>query len=147
MTGAPKFAAGDAITELVDSVSESVGCRRAVLFVAGADGVRVLTSRNGRKDDRSRDDGSSSSLARRVVRKRRSFVGPELRTWDPYVTFPPSAELNLKEFSVMAAPLRRGDRILGVLYVDVKAEHKHFTDADLRVVEAAADRLLSLIHI
>jgi GAF domain-containing protein len=142
--GAEELRDADAVTRLVDHALESVGGTCARLFLSAEDGLRMHTARNARKEDLRREDVDAAGIANRVLRESRSFGDIQIRTSDRYVSISPG--LHLEEFSVLAAPLRRGDVILGVLYVDATAKHKVFTAEDLRVVEAAADELAAALE-
>jgi transcriptional regulator with GAF, ATPase, and Fis domain len=139
VTGSPT--PDDAITALVDRLLESVRGERARLFLCDSQGLRPLLARSAREQAPPGGDRKAYELAMRVVLEGRSISLVDERSERAEVRTMLGSSWDFRLVVAMAAPLRRGDRILGVLYVDAMAWNREFKDTDLRVLEEMAERV------
>jgi len=126
------------LTSAVDSAIELTGGERGVLVLADAKGaLSVRVARGSGAKSLPLDLRISTTALRRVM----STGRPTLE--EPDLSQSVQAQ-SLR--SVLAVPLRRGERAVGVLYVDSRAIARGFTAGDLAVFETLASLAATAIE-
>ena len=123
----------------VDSTVEITAADRGILYLADENGeLKVEVARDRRRKDLPPVHDVSRSIPQRVLREGRALYvldsGPDS---GEAAVESQSAELH-KLKTVMCAPLKLGDRTLGVVYVDSRADTREYDETDLALFEAVA---------
>lgn len=129
---------------IIDSGIELTGAQRGFLILKehipkrGLQWSDVDLSRNFDKDIA--EEGAlevSSSIVRDVLEKEKTIVTDNAakdRRFDHYQSI-----LDLKLNSILGIPLKKDDKVVGVLYLDNKAKSRVFNDEDVKLIESFAD--------
>ena len=128
------------LVSAVDNVIEIAQAERGILFTR--EGSEELTPRVAR--DRSgktieKPSGISRTIPQQVWDTRRAIYLLDTESQRESVQSRSVSIYHLR--TVMCAPLRVGDRLLGVLYVDSHAKSREYTATDMALFEAVANTL------
>ncbi len=126
------------LTSAVDSAIELTGGERGALVLAdGKGGLSVLLARgSGGKSLPSSLQISTTAVRRVMTTGRPTLEEPDL-----------SQSVQAQRLrSVLAVPLRRGDFVVGVLYVDSRAIARGFTPGDIAVFDTLASLAATAIE-
>jgi transcriptional regulator with GAF, ATPase, and Fis domain len=106
------------LNEIADSLIRSVGVERALLFLRNpeTDELHFANGRNVRQETLEHAAAISKSVLREVDLHGTPFISANVRT-DPRVSGLASV-ISFNLGTVLCAPLRAGEQILGVLYAD-----------------------------
>jgi Nif-specific regulatory protein len=131
------------LTSAIDGVIELCGAERGMIVLFGEGGEAVVeTARNLDREDIDRPEFQvSRSLLDRVRRTGEPFWHPNVLA-DPEMGHKASV-LRLLILSVVCQPIRDGDRVLGVVYLDNRSAEGVFTEETARLV-ASFSELVSL---
>jgi len=125
------------VGRIVDVAVESVGAERGILFVVGADGA-PRPERVRAADDATVSD--AVAISRRILAHALSTgeatLSDDARA-DSRFASPSVVDFNIVSF--MCVPLRRGDRVVGTLYVDHRRLTEQFAAEDLTFLTALGD--------
>jgi transcriptional regulator with GAF, ATPase, and Fis domain len=123
----------------VDHVVEIAQAERGILFLAEAGELRPRVSRDSARQNLAELSGMSRTIPRQVVESGRPIFLLDTESEKEDVK---SASVSLYHLrTVMCAPLRVGERMLGVLYVDSHAKAREYTQTDLAIFEAVTNYL------
>lgn len=127
------------LRDVVDDAVEIAQAERGVLFVPDASGrLKPLVARDQARRPLGELVGISRSIPQQVYERRRSIFVLDTETADEVRS--ESVELyHLR--TVMCAPLKVGERLLGVLYVDSHAKAREYSATDLAIFEAVTNYL------
>jgi transcriptional regulator with GAF, ATPase, and Fis domain len=132
---------GEFLPNVVDDAVEIAQAERGVLFVPDASGqLKPLVARDRGRRPLGELVGISRSIPQQVYERRRSIFLLDTETAHEQEVRPESVELyHLR--TVMCAPLKVGERLLGVLYVDSHAKAREYSATDLAIFEAVTNYL------
>jgi transcriptional regulator with GAF, ATPase, and Fis domain len=123
----------------VDHVVEIAQAERGILFVPEAGELKPRVARDSAKQPLAELSGMSRTIPRQVVESGRPVFLLDTENEKEDVK---SASVSLYHLrTVMCAPLKVGDRMLGVLYVDSHAKAREYTQTDLAIFEAVTNYL------
>ncbi|HXG63105.1 MAG TPA: sigma 54-interacting transcriptional regulator [Planctomycetota bacterium] len=127
------------LRDVVDDAVEIAQAERGVLFVPDAGGrLKPLVARDQARRPLGELVGISRSIPQQVYERRRSIFVLDTETAEEVRS--ESVELyHLR--TVMCAPLKVGERLLGVLYVDSHAKAREYSATDLAIFEAVTNYL------
>jgi transcriptional regulator with GAF, ATPase, and Fis domain len=124
----------------VDDVVEIAQAERGVLYTpAAGGGIKADFARDAGKKDLDELVGISRSIPQQVWEQRKPIFLLDSERPDEPVQTDSVSLYHLR--TVMCAPLRVGERMLGVLYVDSHAKVREYTQTDLQLFEAVANYL------
>jgi sigma-B regulation protein RsbU (phosphoserine phosphatase) len=131
----------DVVESVLDKSLAVTGAERAILMLYDGEKVlRVVRARDSAGADLDVNLAHSHTVPRLVVRDGKGVCltdapkqSEELRLGDSIA--------HLQLLTVMGAPLRVRDRMLGLLYVDSKASAEGFGEQDLTLFEALANQM------
>lgn len=126
------------VQSMMDLVLRTLKAERGVLFLRGPDGSPVPEVARG-ADESTLQEATETSrriLDRAMVRGE-AVLSDDAQTDERFKSS--QSVRNLKIVSFMCVPLRRGDRILGTLYVDNRSITALFNKEDLAFLSALAD--------
>ncbi|MCA8922493.1 MAG: sigma 54-interacting transcriptional regulator, partial [Planctomycetes bacterium] len=138
----------DHVIELVTGmvVEATRGERGFIMLKGGQDGQ--FRFRHGRNiDDKvinSPELKISNGIAREVAETGRAIHVSEALEDGRFKDFKSVMDLNLR--SILCAPIKHGDDVLGVIYVDHNQVARNFSQEDLNFLEAIADRVAIPLH-
>jgi transcriptional regulator with GAF, ATPase, and Fis domain len=129
--------AAELVERMMDLVIKTVKAERGILFLMGANGAPHPEVVRGADDD---TVASAAQTSRQIVEQTLA-EGAGLRSddarSDPRFHTPSVMLFHIMSF--MCVPLRRGERVLGTLYVDHRSKTDLFSAADLAFFSALAD--------
>lgn len=128
------------LTSAVDNVIEITQAERGILFTRGGSGElipQVARDREGRTIEK--PSGISRTIPQQVWDTRRAIYLLDTENRHETVQSRSVSIYHLR--TVMCAPLRVGERLLGVLYVDSRAKSREYTATDMALFEAVANTL------
>ena len=138
----------DHVIELVTGmvVEATRGERGFIMLKGGQDGE--FRFRHGRNiDDKvinSPELKISNGIAKEVAETGRAIHVSEALEDGRFKDFKSVMDLNLR--SILCAPIKQDDEVLGVIYVDHNQVARNFTQEDLNFLEAIADRVAIPLH-
>jgi sigma-B regulation protein RsbU (phosphoserine phosphatase) len=134
------------LNKVMDAVIELTGAERGYLVLLNEQGgLGVQVARNLDQDTlRSMEFAFSSSVIAEVIRSERPVLTSNAQT-DERFALQRSVTL-FRLTSIMAAPLRIRDKVIGVLYVDNRAFAGLFSHQKLETLEAFAGQAAIAIH-
>lgn len=129
------------LRNVVDDAVDIAQAERGVLFVPDGSGqLKPLVARDQTRRPLEELVGISRSIPQQVYESRRSIFLLDTETAHEQEVRPDSVELyHLR--TVMCAPLKVGERLLGVLYVDSHAKAREYSATDLAIFEAVTNYL------
>ncbi len=121
------------------------GERGFVVLGENGDHYRVAAARRFDETDIQPDSGLySTTLVRRVMTTREPILTTNIQTDE---RFELSQSIILQDIrSVLAVPLVARGELQGAVYVDTRMSERHFTEADLRLLEAMASQAAMAIR-
>jgi Nif-specific regulatory protein len=128
----------DLVQGMMDMVMKTLNAERGVLFLRGPDGSPVPEVVRG-ADESTLQDATETSrriLERSLVRGE-AILSDDAQSDERFKSS--QSVMRLRIVSFMCVPLRRGDRILGTLYVDNRSITALFHKEDLAFLSALAD--------
>ena len=131
------------LTTAIDSVIELCGAERGMILLFDPEGAVVVeTARNLAREDVERPE---LEVSRTILERVRATGEP---FWNPNVLDDPAlgdraSVLRLLLLSVICQPIRDGDQILGVVYLDTRSAERIFSEETARLV-ASFSELISL---
>ncbi|MBI3725274.1 diguanylate cyclase [bacterium] len=139
------------LSRALDSILEVTRGERAILFLGDDPDKLELGAVRGRAGTAlPREDlRYSTSTVRKAVEERRALCLLEATegAWTKKGSGPSPSIQDLRLKTVMCVPLVKGDRLHGAIYVDDRASHREFTQADLGALEALGHQLaITLAH-
>ncbi len=129
------------LNRVLDAVVELTGAERAFIVLSdGHDGLECECSRNFEGSEvRNADVAVSRSIAQEVMRRGQPVFSVNAREDDRYKSVQSIVNLGLR--SVLAAPLKFRDQMLGVVYIDNRLEAAAFNARDRDRLLAFADQV------
>ncbi len=124
------------LEDAVDNVIEIAQAERGILFAAN---LSPLVARDSSRRPLSGITGISRSIPEQVRNSRKAIYLLDTAREQEAVASQSVSIYQLR--TVMCAPLRIGERLLGVLYVDNRAKTREFTSTDLTLFEAVTNYL------
>lgn len=124
------------LRRMLDEAVSLLGAERALLFLA--DGAELAPSAG--RDAEGRDLGQAAAFSRTAVARARAEGEVVLVCDDDDTSAWDSLAANDLR-SVVAAPLRLGERVLGVLYADTRMADRSFGPDEVAVVRALAGHM------
>jgi Nif-specific regulatory protein len=134
------------LTAAIDGVIELCGAERGMILLFDPDGEAVVeTARNLKREDIERP---AFEVSRTILDKVRREGEPY---WHPNVLEDPTmghraSVLRLMILSVVCQPIRDGERILGVVYLDNRSAEGVFTEETARVVASFSEFISLAVH-
>ena len=132
---------GQLLESVMDGLMELCHAQRGFLLLAGEDGeLELAVSRKLRRSD---TDHFSRTVVKQALDEQRPILvadasqDPTLRAQQSVVTE--------KLRSIVAAPLLRGDRALGAVYLDRSASESLFSPEDVALLQAAAAHVVAAL--
>ncbi|HEV2856456.1 MAG TPA: sigma-54-dependent Fis family transcriptional regulator [Thermoanaerobaculia bacterium] len=131
------------LTAAIDGVIELCGAERGMILLFDHEGAVVVeTARNLAREDLERPE---LEVSRTILERVRATGEP---FWHPNVLDDPAlgdraSVLRLLLLSVICQPIRDGDRLLGVVYLDTRSAERVFSEETARLVASFSD-LISL---
>ena len=134
------------LTTALDGVIELCGAERGMILLFDPEGVSggvvVETARNLAREDLERPE---LEVSRTILERVRATGEP---FWNPNVLDDPglgdrASVLRLLLLSVICQPIRDGDQVLGVVYLDTRSAERIFSEETARLV-ASFSELISL---
>jgi len=124
----------------VDNIIEIANAERGILFIPDGGGkLKPLVARDSAKKPLLELTGMSKTIPAQVFETRKPIFLLDTESQHEQVQ---SASVSLYHLrTVMCAPLRVGERLLGVLYVDSHAKAREYSQTDLAIFEAVANYL------
>jgi len=124
----------------VDNVIEIANAERGILFVPdGAGKLKPLVARDSARKPLLELTGMSKTIPAQVYQNRKAIFLLDTENEKEQIQ---SASVSLYHLrTVMCAPLRVGERLLGVLYVDNHTKAREYSQTDLAIFEAVANYL------
>ncbi len=124
----------------VDNVIEIANAERGILFIPDGSGkLKPLVGRDSGRKPLLELTGMSKTIPAQVFEHRKPIFLLDTESEKEQVQ---SASVSLYHLrTVMCAPLRVGERLLGVLYVDSHAKTREYSATDLAIFEAVANYL------
>lgn len=127
------------LTSAVDHVIEIAQAERGILFQNQGGELKPRVSRDGAKQNLAELSGMSRTIPRQVLEHGKPIFLLDTESEKDGVQ---SASVSLYHLrTVMCAPLKVGERMLGVLYVDSHAKAREYTETDLAIFEAVTNYL------
>jgi len=128
------------LSAAVDNVIEIAQAERGILFTREADGeLKALVARDSAKKVLPELVGISRTIPKQVWDQRKPIFLLDTESEKESVQ---SASVSLYHLrTIMCAPLRVGDKMLGVLYVDNHAKVREYSQTDLAIFEAVTNYL------
>jgi transcriptional regulator with GAF, ATPase, and Fis domain len=124
----------------IDNVVEIAQAERGVLYTREAGGeLRPLVARDAARKDLSELVGISRTIPQQVWEHRKPIF--LLDTENPKEPVQSDSVSLYHLRTIMCAPLKVGEKMLGVVYVDSHAKLREYTSTDLAVFEAVANYL------
>jgi transcriptional regulator with GAF, ATPase, and Fis domain len=124
----------------VDNVVEIAQAERGVLYVPDENrALQALVARDAAKKTLPELVGISRTIPTQVMHHGKPIFLLDTETEKDGVSSDSVSLYHLR--TVMCAPLKVGDRALGVLYVDSHAKAREYTEADLAIYEAVTNYL------
>jgi transcriptional regulator with GAF, ATPase, and Fis domain len=124
----------------VDNVIEIANAERGILFIPDGNGaLKPLVARDNARKPLLELTGMSKTIPAQVYEHRKPIFLLDTESEKEQVQ---SASVSLYHLrTVMCAPLKVGDRLLGVLYVDSHAKAREYSATDLAIFEAVGNYL------
>ncbi len=136
---------GSFLVPAVDNVVEIAEAERGVLFMKeGAGELLPVVARDGKRKPLVELVGLSRSIPQQVYDTRRAIFLLDTEGEKEPVQSQSVSIYHLR--TVMCAPLRVGEKVLGVLYVDNHAKTREYSATDLAIFEAVASYLALTIE-
>jgi transcriptional regulator with GAF, ATPase, and Fis domain len=134
----------DFLRTAVDNIVEITEAERGILYVMEGGELRTRTARDGDRATISEVSGISRSIPRQVFDSGKAiFLLDSDQEKEPVQ----SRSVTIYHLrTVMCAPLRVGEKRLGVLYVDSHAKAREYSAADLALFEGVAGYLALTIE-
>jgi len=135
------------LTVLVDEAVRLFGAERGFLIarVDGEPGFRVEVARSLDREPVAHPERKvSSTILQRVLQQGEGLYSADAQI-DPLTASQSVADLRLR--SVLCMPLRVGDRVLGLLYLDHRFQAAAFGEQDLPWLMAFADQGAIVLHL
>ena len=128
------------LSAAVDNVIEIAQAERGILFTREADGeLKALVARDSSRKVLPELVGISRTIPKQVWDQRKPIFLLDTESEKESVQ---SASVSLYHLrTIMCAPLRVGDKMLGVLYVDNHAKVREYSQTDLAIFEAVTNYL------
>ena len=127
------------LVQAVDHVVEIAQAERGILFRFESGELKPRVARDSAKQTLAELSGMSRTIPRQVVETGQPIFLLDTESEKEDVK---SASVSLYHLrTVMCAPLKVGDRMLGVLYVDSHAKAREYTETDLAIFEAVTNYL------
>ena len=127
------------LVSAVDHVVEIAQAERGILLQNLGGELKPRVSRDNAKQNLAELTGLSRSIPRQVFEHGKPIFLLDTESEKDGVQ---SASVSLYHLrTVMCAPLKVGDRMLGVLYVDSHAKAREYTETDLAIFEAVTNYL------
>jgi transcriptional regulator with GAF, ATPase, and Fis domain len=124
----------------VDNVIEIAQAERGILFTREGDGdLKPMVARDGAKKPIAELVGISRTIPKQVWETRKPIFLLDTESEKESVQSQSVSLYHLR--TIMCTPLRVGDKLLGVLYVDSHAKTHEYSSADLAIFEAVANYL------
>ncbi|HEX7896984.1 MAG TPA: sigma 54-interacting transcriptional regulator [Planctomycetota bacterium] len=127
------------LVSAVDHVIEIAQAERGILFQNQGGELKPRVSRDSAQQNLAELTGCSKTIPRQVFEHGKPIFLLDTESEKDGVQ---SASVSLYHLrTVMCAPLKVGDRMLGVLYVDSHAKAREYTETDLAIFEAVTNYL------
>ncbi|RPH39147.1 MAG: FHA domain-containing protein, partial [Planctomycetota bacterium] len=124
----------------VDNVVEIAQAERGILFTREGDGeLQALTARDSAKAPLGELVGISRTIPKQVWDTRKPIFLLDTESEKEAVQSQSVSLYHLR--TIMCTPLRVGEKLLGVLYVDNHAKTREYSSTDLAIFEAVANYL------
>ncbi|MCD6518950.1 MAG: GAF domain-containing protein [Anaerolineae bacterium] len=144
LTGASEL--GCLLESIIDKALELVKAERGFVVLARPEGGYYVAAAR-RFDSAALDaqkEGFSSSLIERVLQSREPILTTNVQADE---RFELSQSIILQDIrSVLAVPLIARGELLGAIYVDTRMETRHFSEADLRLLQMMASQAAMAIR-
>ncbi len=123
----------------VDDVVEIAQAERGVLYTRETGELKPLVARDSARKDLPELIGISRSIPQQVWEHRKPIFLLDTENQKEALQSQSVSLYHLR--TIMCAPLRVGEKLLGVLYVDSHAKLREYTQTDLQIFEAVANYL------
>jgi transcriptional regulator with GAF, ATPase, and Fis domain len=123
----------------VDNVIEIAQAERGILFVPENGELRALVARDSTRKPLAELTGMSRTIPKQVYEQRKPIFLLDTESEKEAIQSQSVSLYHLR--TVMCAPLRVGDRLLGVIYVDSHAKMREYSATDLAIFEGVANYL------
>jgi serine phosphatase RsbU (regulator of sigma subunit)/tetratricopeptide (TPR) repeat protein len=127
----------------LDQIIELLNAERAFLFLNGPKGLEFRCGRTARKENVSAPTGFSTTIVHKVFKSGKAYTHSGL---DESAANASQSIVLHKLNSVMAAPLRLRDEVIGVAYLDSTIAKGIFTDKDTDILEALASHIAAMLE-
>lgn len=123
------------LEQVVDAVMDYTGAERGAVVVVRPDGTQLEVTRA--LSDGSEGGRFSRSVIARVLESGEAVLSVDAAEDERFDGSSSISHLNLR--SVLAAPLRFREKVVGAIYVDHRLRRGNFDESDLASIEAFAD--------
>ncbi len=128
------------LNSAVDNVVEIAQSERGILFTREGDGeLKALVARDSAKNPLDELVGISRTIPKQVWDTRKPIFLLDTESEKESVQSQSVSLYHLR--TIMCTPLRVGEKLLGVLYVDNHAKTREYSSTDLAIFEAVANYL------
>ncbi|MBI3267595.1 MAG: sigma 54-interacting transcriptional regulator [Planctomycetes bacterium] len=122
------------LDKIIDAVIALFGAERGFVILVQERRLEVKAARNFEESDIAKPEFEvSRTIAEQVLQSGRAVIAASAATDARFRKFASVSNLQLQ--SVLCAPLRYGERLIGCIYLDNRSESGAFRDHDLPVVE------------
>ncbi len=125
------------LSEVMDIAIETVGAERGFLVLLEGDEISVRVARGMDKEDVENPEEISYTILKEVVKTKKPVLTANAKS-DPRFSGAQSVLL-YNILSIVAVPLIKKGRLVGVIYLDSRTQKRTFTEHDLLFLSSFAD--------
>ncbi|MBI3892654.1 MAG: SpoIIE family protein phosphatase [Candidatus Wallbacteria bacterium] len=126
------------LKEIIDKVLSMMRAERGFIMLTEGDKLVPVVAKNMDADLRDAERHAfSQSFARKVIEKAETIISTNVAEDERYKS---ESIISQKILSIMCAPLKAQDRIIGCLYVDIRETTRFFSEKDAAFFSALANQ-------
>ncbi|MBI4871245.1 MAG: GAF domain-containing protein, partial [Candidatus Riflebacteria bacterium] len=132
------------LKEIIDKVLNLMRAERGFIMLLEDDRLVPMVARNMEKDFTDSERlGFSASFTRKVIEQRETIISTNVAEDERYKS---ESIISQKILSIMCAPLKVQEKIIGCLYVDIRETTRFFSEKDAAFFTALANQAAVAIH-
>ncbi len=126
------------LTEIIEKTLVMMRAERGFIMLLEDDELKPVVARNMESELMNADrHGFSTSFARRVIEKGETIISTNVAEDERYKS---ESIISQKILSIMCAPLKAQDRIIGTLYIDIRESTRYFSPKDASFFSALTNQ-------